>query len=406
MRIQCGQLILFTLLAAFSGCQKQGDKSDLKRGEACALSAGVHYGEGHEVLAKLPLDAVLLRVNGFSFTRKDFELEQDVYCKLMSLLNLGKVDCDSKDAEKLKAMRAPKVLNTVLRRELLNQEAKRRNVKASDAAISARRNEIEQLFNSKGAWKDRHAEIETLAKQMGDECCQYFLENLKKDSENLELSWQMGGDRISVSEDDVTAGSNRLAKANAFTMSTNGVLEARLMTALNRVRSGEDFAAVGLELSMFDKDESKVWGTFSVDDFEDTDYPGIAKFLDTKPASGSVAGPFQCDDGMSIVKVLEVVQGSNGGDTDAGEKEDPEDGKCSVRYKLARISVETFELHPSLSRTEIRKILEDDKRKKFEAEFGRQLFERAVIEFPSGTNLFAAASSDRARGSDSTKTEH
>ena len=56
-------------------------------------------------------------------------------------------------------------------------------------------------------------------------------------------------------------------------------------------------------------------------------------------------------------------------------------------------------INEAKSPEEIRKILEDKKRQRFEAEFGQRLFAAAVIEFPSGTNLFAAAeSADRSKG--------
>ena len=403
MRIICRQLAAVVFLAAFSACQKQADNSDVDAKKPQAdLSAGVYYGDGQAALSELPQDAVLLRVNGVSFTRSDFELDQDVYCMMSSYLRSGKIDTDSKDFRKLKAMRAPAVLNMLLRRELFNQEARRRNLKASEAAVAVRRGELESLLSSNQANTNGVFDVDALASQMGADCGRYFLETLNKDAENLELSWQTGGDRIKVSEDEVTEGSNRLARANALVTATNDVLKARLFSALDRVRAGEDFAAVGSELSMFDKDDARDWGVYSTDDFEGVAFSDVGRFLDTHPASGTVAGPFQCDDGMSIVKVLEVIQNS-GSDESADEVEEDEP---TTKYRLARISVETFEYHKDHSRSEIRKILEDAKRKKFEAEFGRQLYESAVIEFPSGTNLFRVAASREPESVDLTQTEH
>ena len=390
----CWMILLVSLAAVFAGCRKENDEAKF----SASLAPGVHYGEGMETLVNLPPEAVLLRVNGVPFTRKDFEIDQEVYCKLSSFIRTGSVEGDTRDMEKLKSLRAPKLLNTVLRRELLNQEAHRRNLKASDAAVSARRKELETAISSASAGTNGTIVIEDLARKMGPECERYFLDNLRKDAENLELSWLIAGDRLKISEADVTAASNRLAKANEFVASTNAVLKARLLDALKRVQAGEDFAAVGSELSMFDKDEAKEWGTFTIEDFEDDTYPEVAEFLKTSPEPGSVGGPFQCDDGVSIVKVLSVER-------DAEEKEDEgadaeEDKSDDTRYKLARISVETFEYHKSLTREEIRKILEDDRRKKSDAAFGQHLFEAAVIEFPSGTNLFAFAASNSGQGGD------
>ncbi len=348
------------------------------------LPPGVYYGDGTESLTNLPPDAVLLRVNGFPFTRHDFEIDQAVYGKMMAFLKDGKMDDGANDIRRLQAVRAPKVLNTVLRRELLNQEARKRGVKASKAAMSARRKELENVL-ANNPITNNVISIEELAKRMGTECGQYFLSNLEKDAENLELSWLEGGAQLKASDEEIAAGSNRVAKANELTASTNAVLMARLQKALERVKAGEDFAKVGSELSMIEKRESEEWGTYSADDFESTDYPEIGAFLEKNPKPGTVAGPFQCDDGVSIVKVLSVVKG--GDDTGVGVASD------STRFKLARISVETFEKHKMFSREEIRKILEDSKRKKFESVFGAKLFAAAVIEFPSGTNLFAVASS-------------
>ena len=326
----------------------------------------------------------MLRVNGYSFTRHDFDLEQAVYGKMMSFLRNGKMEDKGADIRQLQALRAPKVLNTVLRRELLNQEMHRRGIKVSDAAVSFRRKQFESVLE-KNATANKKVTVEDLAKLMGDECGQYFLRNFKKEAENLELSWHIGGTNLNVSEADITAGSNRLAKGNALVVATNSALMARLQKALERVKGGEDFAKVGSELSMLDKREAKEWGEYSAEDVDSEDYPELAAFLRKNPPPGTVGGPFQCEDGASIVKVLSVSKGKG---------RDGVDGDADVmRFNLARISVEVFEMHKSLSREEIRKILEDAKRKKIETEFGSRLFAAAVIEFPSGTNLFSVAKS-------------
>lgn len=382
-------LILFaSLLAVLSACNKESTEQQLTSNRP----AGVYIGEGNQALTNLPPEAVLLKVNGFSFTRHDFDIDQAVYGKIMSFLRNGKIDAESSDMRKLQYIRSPKVLNTVLRRELFNQEAHRRGMKASDEAISYRRKELESAIRASSTGTNNVVTIEELAKMMGPECGKYFLGNLAKDAENLELSWNVGGQKVQVSEDDVTAGSNRLAQANALVTTTNSILMARLQKALERVKSGEDFAKVGAELSMFEKGEAKDWGTFSIENFESTDYPDMAEFLKKHPKPGTVAGPFQCDDGVSIVKVLSVEKGEK-------KESDEDDVADATRFRLARISVETFEMHKSFSRAEIRKILEDKKRQRFEVEFGKQLFAAAVIEFPCGTNLFATAeSADRSKG--------
>lgn len=388
MRKSLNFILIASLVAMLSSCNKE----DADKRYISNLAPGVYIGEGKEALTNLPPNAVLLRVNGFSFTRHDFDVDQDVYGKMMSFLRNGKIDANSSDMRKLQYIRSPKVLNTVLRRELFNQEAHRRGIKVSDAAKSYRRRELENAIRANSMETNKTVTIEELAEQMGPECGKYFLGNLAKDAENLELTWNVGGQKVQVSEDDVTAGSNRLAQANALVTTTNSILTARLQKALERIKGGEDFAKVGAELSMFEKGEAKDWGTFSIENFESTDYPDMAEFLKKNPKPGTVAGPFQCDDGVSIVKVLSVEKGEK-------KENDEDDAADTTRFRLARISVETFEMHKSFSRAEIRKILEDKKRQRFEAQFGQQLFAAAVIEFPCGTNLFAAAeSADRPKG--------
>ncbi len=376
--------VAFLAVAFVAACRKDGAGESAK----VSLPAGVYYGEGTESITNLPPDAVLLRVNGEPFTHRDFDLDQALYANLMGFLRSGEIGGDERELQKLKMIRAPKVLNTVLRRELLNQEARRRNVKASEKAVAARRRALEAVLSAKTP-----VSIDDLVGKLGDDCGRYLLESLQKEAENLELSWLLAAERVMVSEEEVTTGSNRLARANELVAATNAVLGARLEKALARINAGEDFAAVGSELSMFEKGEAKEWGTFAIDDFDATDYPDVPGFLSKMPEPGTVGGPFQCDDGVSIVKVLDVQK-----DEDAAEGLDEEEMAEAMRFKLARISVETFEKHPALSRDEIRKILEDDKRQKFEAEFGKALFEAAVIEFPSGTNLFTVAEASGPEG--------
>ena len=341
---------------------------------------GVYYGSGTNSIEKLSQNAVLLRVNGRSFTRRDFDIDQSVYGMLMSFIRTGKISDSDKDIEKLKAIRAPKVLNTILRRELLNQEARKRRIKASKAAIKECRSSLEKIL-----FKKNSMTIEKLAEQMGDACGGYMQERICKDAENLELTWKMGGKALVVTEEDVTVASNRVASINAMTDATNSVLMARLKIALDRVRKGEDFAKVGAELSMIEPSEAQNWGTFSLEDFESEDYPDMAAFLKKKPTEGTIAGPFQCEDGVSIVKVMKVFQ-----DEDAVQTEDDESSDAT-RYILSRITVETFERRNPISRESIREIIVNYKKKNFEKELGERLFAEAVIEFPSGTNLFTKA---------------
>lgn len=378
-------LILAVAIGCFvTACSRDASTSPIK------LSPGVYIGSVTNTISDLLPDDILLRVNGKGFTRRDFDLDQEVFAKLMAFIKDGKMNTEANDIKQLKMLRAPKLLNTVLRRELLNQEARKRGIIASDAARAERQADLLKNFSS-----IEGVSIEKLANMMGDECGRYFLDDLEKDAENLQLTWTVGKDSLSVSQEEILAGSNRLAKANELTVSTNAILRANLERALLRINNGEDFANVGSEVSMFDKDEAKVWGIFTLEDFDTDSYPDVPNFLSSNPCVGTVAGPFDCDDGVCIVKLLAVIE------PDADEieaatncEDDDEDREIpSVKYKLARISVETFDKHPELSLNDIREILEDDKRKKFEAIFGKQLFESAVIEFPSGTNLFSFAQS-------------
>ena len=395
MRRNVQFILLISLLVTLSACTKEGKEEQMPTNR----SAGIYYGEGRETLTNLPPEAVLLKVNGASFTKHDFDIDQAVYGKMMAFLKNGKMNDAASDIRKLQAIRAPKVLNMVIRRELLNQEAHKRGLKASKEAINFRRQELEDAIRMGSVDTNNIVTIEELAERMGAECGKYFLDSLERDAENLELSWLVGGQKLQVSEDEVTAGSNRLAKANALVTTTNSILTARLTKALERIKGGEDFAKVGEELTMFGKEEVQEWGIFSIADFESTDYPDMVSFLEQNPKPGTVAGPFQCDDGVSIVKVLSVIEGGKKETT-----EDDSDGSDDARrFRLARISVETFEQHKPIPRTEIKKILENTKRQKMEAQYGKKLFVEAVIEFPSGTNLFIHA--ETAEGSDGHSTE-
>lgn len=104
-----------------------------------------------------------------------------------------------------------------------------------------------------------------------------------------------------VSEEEIAAGLARMEKFHELAVETNRVNWAICSNVLSEVKAGMDFAAAGEKYSQVAPEEAKVW--------EDADIycaecPTLKEWAHTAPV-GAFGGPFELEDGLSIVKLLD-----------------------------------------------------------------------------------------------------
>lgn len=162
-------------------------------------------------------------------------------------------------------------------------------------------------------------------------------------------------------------------KANAI--ATNRVTYALASNVLEKARSGEDFAALGRKYANFEPQESEEWATFEraeIDNPELRDWAFAAK-------TGDIGGPFDLEDGLSIVKVIGRTEGAKEASMAAQEVETV----CLARITFLMV-VEEPEPHTReycrATRLRLKKMRAMEK-------LVESLFEKYEITYPSGETL-------------------
>ncbi|MGN0851950.1 MAG: peptidylprolyl isomerase [Kiritimatiellia bacterium] len=182
-------------------------------------------------------------------------------------------------------------------------------------------------------------------------------------------------DSAKISEAEIDAGLARQAAYAERARATNALNYAACSNALARVRAGEDFAAVGSACGQQDTDEAAAWGDFEPDEL---DSEALRAWAFTAPV-GSVGGPFELEDGLSIVKILA---------REAGTLADSLASKGVASVSLARITFRLADEEPEpRTRAHVRKALLNWKAKQAQKALFADLHGKMKVDYPNGRNF-------------------
>lgn len=372
--------IFFAALAtALLGCSRGSEQNpdSAPTGESVETVAADQRADrqADRPIEALADDAVIMSVNGEGFTKHDFDVVQSMYGKIFEYRETGKVGPAA--SEKVRTqVRSREQLEPLdfMRRSLMRQEARRVGVSISREDVDA----AGEKFFADLKSPDKSIGYEDFRRGFNEEELKALDWILEGDLMAEAVRRNAAGGAFEVTEREVDEGEARLRSHDAIVTGTNAVLRAKLESIRARAENGEDFAALARENSQINPDEGEDWGTFELDEFEDS--PEAMGWL-CMARDGAISPVFDLDDGISVIKVL-------------GRDEDGD-------LMLARITLYAFDEAPEMTRDEIRKEIEDWKRSEVQKEIFTRLFNEAEIEYPCGTNLFTKATTK----DDSTKTK-
>ena len=183
-----------------------------------------------------------------------------------------------------------------------------------------------------------------------------------------------------VTEREIDEGLARLDAFIARAVASNRVTRATCSNALEKVRAGAGFAATAKAFGAEDPHEAEEWGWFSRDDF-DMMAKDCPKFKDWafKAKVGEIGGPFDVDDGLSIVKVLERQAGTAQPSMASGGTEE---------VRLARINFPMAVENPEpRTREHCKDALLAWKAREAQKRLFEKLFSETKIEYPNGAKM-------------------
>ena len=366
-------VLILALLVAVAGCKPKETKSP-----------GVYVGEVSYLMDELSGGDVFLVVNGQEFSKKDFAVAVSLADKMRRMCAGDAVKGHNKAAEEYALWSRPRTLSDMLRRALMRDYARKNGVKATEAEVEEYSKKIAASLKRAGS------SIDAIAGELGPKEGRLFRQYVIDDATEPTLRRFVDAEGVlNISDDDVIAISNRIAKMQARAAMSNACEKAILEKALARINKGEDFAAVAKELSR-DPEQGEFWETDYLDEMDTS--PALMNWASTAK-TGDVSGILELDDGWAVVKVVS----RRPEDLPPGEIRIPKDV-----WELVRVSRNLYETPPDMDREEIVENLISFRSKKVQSKLGDIIMKEAVIEWPKGTNLFVrvASGEDAKRGKD------
>lgn len=208
----------------------------------------------------------------------------------------------------------------------------------------------------------------------------YFREQVLVDAQEQMALRHFDPDCEKVSDQEIEADFARIDAYVARAVASNRVTWATCSNVLAQVKAGADFTTIGRKFGAEDSNEATEWGWFNRDDFDmmAKRCPAFTRWAFSAKV-GDIGGPFDVDDGLSIVKVVGRQEGS----------EKPSlASKQAEEVQLVRINFLMAEEHPEPRTRDYCKNAVR-MRKKFTAQkkLFEGLFNSVKITYPNGDKL-------------------
>ena len=362
-------ICLCAALSAVSGCHK-------KENPAPEKGAGKSSGQGSLVVAaekrlieELAAEDTIVAVNGIAFKRKDYD------ATLRSIEEMYRVVNPNIRPDELtvhRQQRAASLVSEFITRQLLVQEAKKRGLKAAPESRAGLNGVLEKLAKKEGL------PVAELSKS-SNPTVKIVCDGIEDQALILTLRQAEFGDKLKVTDADLQAARERLVRYNEMCEQTNALVKARAAAIVERLRKGEDFTQVAKETSEYKGDTNGVWGTFSRAEIHDVLVRNAAFTLPV----GAVSEPFDTQDGMAIIKVIE----RSGVDSPVA--------KALPSVTLGRILLLLGETQKIPDDKALRRELEQSRLIQLQRPWLADLQQKAILEFPHGTNLWKKAKNSR-----------
>ena len=284
------------LVSAVVGC-KRAESTDESEPVSSAIGAG-----GEIYVFKAANGMALAKVNGESVSvgdfRKRYRVEEAIYN------HTGRKSKTDKQLQVAKTlfmrMRQQKILAEIVNQRLISQY-----LAAAGIAIS----EKEEKAFLKGCLAKlgfKKEGVKVAAQELGVDAG-YLADQLMVPLRVEVARNHYNGAAFTVTEKEIDEGLARQDRYYERAVASNAVTYATCSNILKMVTvEGRDFKEIGLKYGQYEPEEAERWGRFEYKEFENK---ALADWAFKAPI-GSVGGPFELDDGLSIVKILDRSEGT------------------------------------------------------------------------------------------------
>lgn len=272
--------------AVFSGCDFSSPKVDL----------------WPEVpVFTVDANVVLANVNGEDVTAGDYRDRYNVEKAIYRYSNGRKAAAQiDQMVEQFMAGRMGKILAEIVNQRLIDQYLRKEGVKVQKEAVDAFVDDCLRKFQYKKGGLD------DFAKELGVDDG-YFRRQLTTPLRVDAARNHFGKGPFTVTEAEIDEGLARQDRYRDMAVASNAVTWATCSNVLAKVREPDvDFAVAGEKYGQYKPDEAVRWETLEYSEIENDELKEWA----FKAPVGSIGGPFDLDDGLSIVKILDRTDGT------------------------------------------------------------------------------------------------
>lgn len=316
-----------------------------------------------------PDSTVLVKVNGEDVTAKDFRDRYGVEEAIYRLKNRNKpVDQLEQGTAVFMGKRKFQILALLVNQRLISGYLAKESQKiADDEAESALNASLRKLAH-RGTLGEYAAKLKVDAS--------YLREQLLVPVEEKKAYECFGGGPIVVTEAEIDEG---IARQNSYydrAVASNAVTYVTCSNLYKRIVNERlDFKETGKKYGQYNPEEAEYWERMEASEIENAD---MKKWAFTAPV-GSIGGPFDLGDGLSIVKILERTDGT---------LEDSAVSLGVADVSLARITFYMLDPEPEpRTREFVRKALYNREMKRRLKKLFEKLHSEMNLEYPYGNNF-------------------
>ncbi len=265
-----------------------------------------------------------------------------------------------------------------INRCLLLEEARKRGINIPEEELR------ESISNAVKNLSAQGKTLEQVLVHMGEDREQFESMTQERMLISALLNQEFGEDRSVVTAEQIEAQRESYVKYNERCVATNQLVMARGQKLVEQIKAGADFETVAIANSEEENFTTSYWGEFSGGEIEDEQVRAAA----LNEPIGSVAGPFDTEDGLIIIKILKRVK--------QGAVEGAED---ETTVHLGRIFLRLGQSFECPDDKELRAEVLRERQESQMLPFLGKLRADANVRFPHGTNLWPVVSKPKSKQS-------
>ena len=356
-------IFLCATLLFFTGCSSE-EESWTRKGP------GVYIGEGDKTIASMGETDVIVVINGKKIRKIDYLRCQHLQREIFKLVNFREGELARK-AEAFVKANEQRVLPMLMQAEFFVQAAKK-------AGITVTHEEIEEmrktLFSAYGIKAKSFDDVKKQLDSTASDCLYETVVNEAISKQTVRKLARPGW--FVISPQELTNQLNYVSNFNNTADTMNKRARETLLKAKAEILSGKLFADVAKKYAEVHPEYGKEWITVELEELSAEGEAAMRKWLENANM-GDISDPVDLDDGIAIIGVARK-----------GPGEAPPGETPPVLYTLVRCTMFARQNMEVPSEGEAIELIRNTKIGYARQEVGTNLHNKAVIEFPNGTNFF------------------